>query len=106
MIFGGQRRFVGHPVDYKTWNVLIVYNITLLVMEKHTTQYKWKVLAWNCIGTDKKKWTLLESQWFDKKEECIADFQEKMKEGYDIVDSWGSEEYLLKHQTMPKKYRL
>uniref|UniRef100_A0A8W8JKM2 Uncharacterized protein n=1 Tax=Magallana gigas TaxID=29159 RepID=A0A8W8JKM2_MAGGI len=28
----------------------------------------------------------------------------KMKEGYDIVDSWGSEEYLLKRKTMPKKY--
>lgn len=81
-MFGGQRGFVGHPLGYKALNVLIFYNITRLI----------------------KKWTLLESQWFDKKEECIADFQEKMKEGYDIVDSWGSEEYLLKRKTMPKKY--
>lgn len=103
-MFGGQRGFVGHPLGYKALNVLFFYNITRLIMGKDTTQYKWNVLAWNCIGRDTKKWTLLESQWFDKKEECIADFQEKMKEGYDIVDSWGSEEYLLKRKTMPKKY--
>jgi hypothetical protein len=41
-------------------------------MCEHFKQYKWKVLAWNCIGKDKKKWSLLESQWFDKKEDCIA----------------------------------
>lgn len=75
-------------------------------MSKHFAQYKWKVLAWNCIGKDKKKWTLLESQWFDKKEDCITDFKEKMTEGYDVADCWGSEEYLLKRRIMSKKYRL
>lgn len=77
-MFGGQRGFVGHPLGYKALNVLIFYNITRLIMGKDTTQYKWKVLAWNCIGRDTKKWTLLENQWFDKKEECIADFQTRM----------------------------
>lgn len=42
-MFGGHRGFVVHPLDYKAWNVLIGYNITRLIMEKDTTQYKWKV---------------------------------------------------------------
>lgn len=75
-------------------------------MGEHLTEYKWKVLAWDCIRKDKKKWTLLESQWFDKKEDCISDFKEKMTQGYDIVDCWGSQEYLLKRRIMSKKYRL
>lgn len=54
-MFGGQRGFVGHPLGYKALNVLIFYNITRLIMGKDTTQYKWKVLAWNCIGRDTKK---------------------------------------------------
>ena len=74
-------------------------------MSKHLTQYKWKVLAWYCIGKDKKKWAHLESQWFDKKEDCKTDFN-KMTEGYDVADCWGSEDYLLKRRIVPKKYRL
>lgn len=59
-MFGGHRRFVVHPLDYKAWNVLIGYNITRLIMEKDTTQYKWKVLACNCIGRDKEMDTFRE----------------------------------------------
>jgi hypothetical protein len=75
-------------------------------MCEHFKQYKWKVLVWNCISKEKEKWTLLESQWFDNKEDCIADFKVKTKEGYDVVDCWGFEEYLLKRRVMPRKYRL
>lgn len=53
-MFGGQRGFVGHPLGYKALNVLIFYNITRLIMGKDTTQYKWKVLAWNCMGSFKR----------------------------------------------------
>lgn len=74
-------------------------------METIGKQYKWKILAWNALrNSDSKKWTLQESQWFDKKEDCIIDFKEKTRAGYDIADSWGSEEYLLKRRIMPKKY--
>lgn len=70
-------------------------------MEK---QYKWKILAWSALrNSDNKKWTLQESKWFDKKQECINDFKEKMKNGYDVVDSWGSEEYLMKRRIMPRR---
>jgi hypothetical protein len=71
-------------------------------METQGKQYKWEILAWSAIRRDGKKWTLQESQWFNKKEDCITDFKQKMS--YDIVDSWGSEEYLLKRRVMPKKY--
>lgn len=71
-------------------------------METQEKQYKWKILAWNALRRNERKWTLLESQWFDKKEDCIADFKEKMKKGYSIADSWGSEEYILKRRIMPK----
>lgn len=74
-------------------------------METKRKQYKWKILAWNALrNSDSKKWTLQESQWFDKKEDCIIDFKEKTRADYDITDSWGSEEYLLKRRIMPKKY--
>lgn len=40
----------------------------LLKMETKEKQYKWKIVAWNALkNSDKKKWTLQESQWFDKK---------------------------------------
>lgn len=73
-------------------------------METQVSQYKWKVLAWNSLRRNEKKWTLQEGQWFDKKEDCIADFKDKMKKGYSIADCWGSEEYLLKRRVMPQKY--
>lgn len=73
-------------------------------METQGKQYKWKIVAWNALRRNEKKWTLQESQWFNRKEECIANFKEKMKNGYDVADSWGSEEYLLKRRAMPRKY--
>lgn len=76
----------------------------LLKMETKEKQYKWKIVAWNALkNSDKKKWTLQESQWFDKKQTCMNDFKEKMKNGYDVVDSWGSEEYLMKRRIMPRR---
>lgn len=75
-------------------------------METQVKQYKWKILAWSALRLNKKKWTLQESPWFDQKKDCIANFKEKMKNGYDIADSWGSEEYLLKRRVMPRKYFL
>lgn len=38
----------------------------------------------------------------DQNKDCIADFKGKMKTGYDVADSWGSKEYLLKRRIMPK----
>ena len=73
-------------------------------MEALRKQYKWKILAWSAVRRNEKKWTLHESQWFSKKEDCIADFKENMRNGYDVADSWASEEYLLKRRIMPKKY--
>jgi hypothetical protein len=75
----------------------------VIMMETQRNQYKWKNLAWSATRRNEKKWTLQESQWFNKKEDCIADFKEKMKNGYDVADSWGSEEYL-KRRVMPRKY--
>lgn len=75
-------------------------------MGENITQYKWKILAWNCIGRDQRKFTILEGEWFDKKEECVADFKETMRKGYDVADCWGSQGYLLKRRIMPKKYCL
>lgn len=49
-------------------------------MESKGKQYKWKILAWNALrNSDSKKWTLQESQWFDKKEDCII-FVKKKRE--------------------------
>jgi hypothetical protein len=73
-------------------------------MGEHITQYKWKILAWDGIRRDKKMWTLIESQWFDKKKDCITDFRAKMIEGYDVADRWGTQEFLLKRRIMPRKY--
>lgn len=75
-----------------------------MIMETQGKRYKWKILAWSALRRNEKKWKLQESRWFDKKEDCIANFKEKMKNGYDISDSWGSEEYLLKPRVMPRKY--
>lgn len=77
-------------------------------MDSQRTQYKWKIVAWSALRlskeSDKKTWTLQESQWFDRKADCINDFQTVIKHGFDIADSWGSEEYLLKRRVIPKKY--
>jgi hypothetical protein len=73
-------------------------------METREKQYKWKILAWSAIRRDEKKWTSQESQWFDKKEDCIANFKEKMENRYDVADSWWSKEYILKRRVMPRKY--
>lgn len=75
-------------------------------MEYQQTQYKWEILAWSALKKDKEKWTLHESKWFNKKEDCIIDFKEKIQRGYGIVDSWGSEEYIIKRKVIPEKYRL
>lgn len=47
-------------------------------MEHQKTQYKWEILAWNALKKHSKKWTLHKSDWFDKKEDCIIDFKEKI----------------------------
>lgn len=73
-------------------------------METHGKQYKWKIVVWSVKRRHEKKWTLQESKWFDRKEDCIANFKEKIKNGNDIADSCGSEEYLLKRRVTPKKY--
>ena len=73
-------------------------------MATQEKQYKWKILAWSALRKKEKNWTMQESQWFDRKEDCIVDFKEKMRNGYDIADSWGSEEYILKRRIMSKKY--
>lgn len=75
-------------------------------MERQTVQYKWKIIAWNALrkddkNFDRKTWTLNESRWFDSKRACIKDFKETTRNGYDIVDSWGTEEFLLKRKVMP-----
>lgn len=77
-------------------------------MDSQRTQYKWEIIAWSAQRlqkeSEKKTWVLQESHWFDRKADCIKDFQTAIKHGYDIVDSWGSDEYLLKRRVMPKKY--
>jgi hypothetical protein len=75
-------------------------------MEYRQTQYKWEILAWSALKKDGKKWVLHESDWFNKKEDCIKNLQEKTERGYDIADSLGSEEYILKRKVIPPKYRL
>ena len=54
--------------------------------------------------SEKKTWVLQESHWFDRKADCIKDFQTVIKHGYDLANSWGSEVYLLKRKVMIKKY--
>lgn len=68
-------------------------------MKTQGKQYKWKIVAWNALRRNEKKWTLQESQWFNRKRECIANVKEKMKNGYDSLES---EEYLLKRRVMPR----
>ena len=74
-------------------------------MDSQRVQYKWKIIAWNVLrkedkNFDQKTWTLQESQWFDSKKTCIKDFKSVTKNGYDVVDSWGISEYLLKRTVM------
>lgn len=77
----------------------------VIKMETKEKQYKWKIVAWSALkNSDNKTWTIQESQWFDKKQACINDFKENMKNGYDVADSWGSEEYLMKRCIMPRRY--
>lgn len=50
----------------------------VLKIETQGKQYKWKIVAWSAFrNSDKIQWTLQESQWFDQKKDCIADFKEK-----------------------------
>lgn len=55
----------------------------------------------------KKKWkklTYKDSQRFDKLKRLYWWFLKKnIKDGYDVADSWRSEEYILKSCVMPKK---
>jgi hypothetical protein len=46
-------------------------------MEYRQTQYKWEILALSALKKDSKKWTLTESDWFDKKEDCIISLKKK-----------------------------
>jgi hypothetical protein len=77
-------------------------------MDSQRTQYKWEIVAWSALRltkeSEKKTWVLQESHWFDRKADCIKDFQTVIKHGYDLADSWGSEVYLLKRKVMIKKY--
>lgn len=72
----------------------------VIIMEYQQTQYKWVILAWSTLNKDEKKWILQESDWFDKKNDCVNNFKEKTKRGYDIVDSWGYEEYIIKRKIL------
>ena len=42
--------------------------------------------------------------WFDSRRACIKDFKEATRNGYDIVDSWGTEEYLLNVESCPSEH--
>lgn len=54
-------------------------------MDSQRTQYKWKIVACSALRlskeSEKKTWTLQESQWFDRKADCIKDFQTVIKLG-------------------------
>jgi hypothetical protein len=67
-------------------------------MEYQQKQYKWELLAWSALKKDSKKSTLHKSDWFNRREDCIINFKEKIQRGYDIADSWGSEEYIIKRK--------
>jgi hypothetical protein len=45
---------------------------------------------------------LLESRWFNFKIECKGDFNQRVvKEGYDLPDSCGSKEYIVRRKEIP-----
>jgi hypothetical protein len=76
-------------------------------MDRQRVQYKWKIIAWNALRKDDKDFeqktrTLNESQWFDNKKVCIKNFKEVIRNGCDIVDSWGTAEYLFKRKITQK----
>jgi hypothetical protein len=62
-------------------------------------QYKWLVVITFRNGEES---PLLESRWFDSKIECKRDFNQRvLKEGYDLPDSCGSKEYIVRRKEIP-----
>ena len=62
-------------------------------------QYKWAIYV--IIRGEESHTPYLQSIWFDKKKDCIHNYISYIKKkGYDIPDSYGSKEYILKRKVI------
>lgn len=43
-----------------------------------TIQYKWQVITYSSVNQDDKCSLLLESKWFNKKSDCLLNYEEDM----------------------------
>lgn len=65
-----------------------------------TIQYKWQVIIYSSVNQDDECSVLLESEWFNKKSDCMLNYEENMKKGYDIVDCFSSKEVIVRRKIL------
>lgn len=58
-------------------------------MDNRQTQYKWEILDWSALKKDSKKWTLHESDWFDKKKIALITLKKKSKKDTTLQTAGG-----------------
>lgn len=76
------------------------YGDDIRSVDPGTIQYKWQVITYSAMQTDDKCYVLLESRWFNNESDCMLDYEEKMMNGYDIIDCFCTKDVIVRRNIL------